>query len=88
MDLHICFRMSDDEWTDPINLGTNINSINYDYGGSISPDSNYLFFTKWGATSAPDIYWVNTEQVWRLKPYRPSLEPRHPPGRAHPGTWP
>ncbi len=83
-DLHVCFRLGENEWTDPINLGTRINSVNYDYAPSISPDGRYLFFTRWGQTSLPDIYWVEAAQIWRLNPLTRDRAPRRAGGRVTP----
>ncbi len=62
-DLFISFRRDDGSWSNPKNLGDNINSENWDYAPSISPDGKYLFFTRWGPTSQPDIYWVEFDNM-------------------------
>lgn len=44
-DYYISFRNEDDTWTDPVNMGDQINSENgREYSASLSRDGQYLFF--------------------------------------------
>ena len=44
-DYYVSFRNDDDLWSDPINLGSKINSKSrWEYSASISPDGKYLFY--------------------------------------------
>ena len=44
-DYYISFRNPDDQWSEPINLGSKINSKSrWEYSASLSPDGKYLFF--------------------------------------------
>ena len=44
-DYYISFRDSSDSWSDPVNMGVQINSDNnHEYSASLSPDGAYLFF--------------------------------------------
>jgi hypothetical protein len=44
-DYYIVFRDENDQWSNPINMGSKINSDNgQEWSASISPDSKYLFF--------------------------------------------
>jgi len=44
-DLYISFRISENEWTDPINMGSNVNSNQVDGSPYVTPDGKYLIFT-------------------------------------------
>jgi Tol biopolymer transport system component len=44
-DLYVSFRNKNGKWTEPVNLGENINSNEHDYCPYLSPDGKYLFFT-------------------------------------------
>ncbi|MBN2431491.1 MAG: PD40 domain-containing protein [Acidobacteria bacterium] len=68
-DLHISYRLSDNKWTEPVNLGPSINMNDcYDLCPRISPDGKYLFFIS--RRSGPDfrIYWSEAGFIERLKP--------------------
>ena len=43
-DIYVCFRNSDDSWTEPKNLGTPVNSDDNDRFPKVSPDGKVLFF--------------------------------------------
>ncbi|MCP4895662.1 MAG: hypothetical protein GY906_01705 [bacterium] len=68
-DLYISFQVNG-EWTQPVNLGSEINTEGFDIYPSVSPDGKYLFFTRrhaWMATEDSDIYWVSTGVIDRLR---------------------
>jgi ribosomal protein L24E len=69
-DLHIYFKKSDDTWTNPINMGENVNSSEYEFRPYVTPDGKYLFFTsnrpKEGNTG--NIYWIDARIIDDLKP--------------------
>ena len=44
-DLYISFNLGNNEWSDPTNMGSKINSDQIDGSPCVSPDGNYLFFT-------------------------------------------
>jgi hypothetical protein len=70
-DLYLVLRLSDGTWSKPKNLGPKVNSGYIEFGGRISPDKKYLFFTRstgWNLVpgrDTADIYWV------ALKEYLP-----------------
>lgn len=66
-DLFISFKNQDGSWSNPWNLGNKINSNNWDYAPTVSPDGKYLFFTRWGPSSNPDIFWVDAGFIDSLK---------------------
>ena len=67
-DLYISYHNLDDSWTDPINLGSKINTASWEYAPVVSPDGNYLFFTRWTSDNQVDIYWVNAGFINDFKP--------------------
>lgn len=61
-DLFITFRKSDDTWTEPVDLGDNINSAAMETNAFVTPDGKYIFFTR-----KFDIYWARADFLERLK---------------------
>jgi len=45
MDIYATYRTKDGGWTDPVNLGDQVNSSFSDWGPVVSPDGKYLFFS-------------------------------------------
>lgn len=64
-DLYVSVRGADSTWSEPINLGEEINSPGYDYCAMLSPDGRYLFFTR-SLNNNGDIYWVDAEIINRV----------------------
>lgn len=50
-DLYIIFRTEQNDWSNPVNLGSKIRYPSDELGGDITPDGNYLTFGRDG-----DIY--------------------------------
>jgi Tol biopolymer transport system component len=67
-DLWICFREDGGSWTEPVNLGSDINTVDDEYGPRVTPDGKYLFFTRENRGKTMDIYWVAISAIERLKP--------------------
>jgi hypothetical protein len=65
-DLFISFKNNDGSWSEPKNIGKPINSKAYEMCGSVSPDGNYLFFSRFFEGTS-DIYWVSTNIIEKLK---------------------
>jgi hypothetical protein len=67
-DLYVSFRV-DDSWSEPVNMGDEINTADFEFRPSVTPDGKYFFFTRgngdpdWG-----DIYWVDAKIIEQLKP--------------------
>jgi Tol biopolymer transport system component len=59
MDLYISMALVDGKWSEPRNLGPEINGPKNDAGPWVSFDGKYLFFTS-NRAGSPDIYWVET----------------------------
>jgi hypothetical protein len=66
-DLWICFRKTDNSWTEPINMGPNVNTADDEYGPRVLPGGKYLFFTRENAGKTMDIYWVSSGIIDSLK---------------------
>ncbi len=66
-DIYISFRDGQGNWSEPANLGPEVNSERSEYGATISPDGRYLFFTS-NKAGNEDIYWVSAEIIERLRP--------------------
>jgi len=60
--------MIGDSWSEPINLGPNVNSFYNDYGPSISLDDRVLFFDSYRAGTQKDQLWLtvrsNEDDGW------------------------
>jgi hypothetical protein len=64
-DLYISFNKNG-TWTNPKNLGPDINTPKIELGPTISPDGRFLFFyrrNKWKNARYSKIYWVDIEEV-------------------------
>ncbi len=62
-DLYISFNKNG-EWTDPENMGKDINTAGWEMAPTLTPDGKYLLFTRREAmvTSKPSqIFWVSTQ---------------------------
>ena len=61
-DIYISFKKSDNSWSEPLNLGNDINSAVSEYGATISPDGKYFFYTS-GKNGSEDIFWVSAKII-------------------------
>jgi Tol biopolymer transport system component len=62
-DLYICFR-DGAGWTAPRSLGDTVNSDDFDYTPLVSPDGQYLFFSRgWG-----DLYYIEMAALPVIRP--------------------
>ncbi|NVO20181.1 MAG: T9SS type A sorting domain-containing protein [Bacteroidetes bacterium] len=66
-DLWISFRKQDSSWSDPANMGADINTTDDEYGPRVTIDGKYLFFTREKPGSTMDIYWVSSGIIDSLK---------------------
>ena len=57
-DLWISLRDRNGSWSEPANLGPQINTADDEYGPRVTPDGQYLFFTRERRGQTMDIYWV------------------------------
>jgi len=67
-DLYISYRLKNNKWTKPIDLGPSINRVNFDLCPKISPNGKYLFFIS--RRNGPDfkIFWSDAGFLEDLKP--------------------
>jgi len=69
-DLYLSFRMNEENWTEPLNMGNKINSPAKELFPRVSPDGKYLFFTS-NKGGRYDTYWVDAKVIEELKPDPP-----------------
>ena len=58
-DIYVSF-LEDGGWSEPRNLGGEVNSDGAEFGAILSPDGRYLFFTSTKGGNE-DIYWISAE---------------------------
>ena len=61
-DIYISFKKPNGTWSEPKNLGNDINSEKWEYGATISPDGKYFFYTS-SKNGTEDIYWVDASFI-------------------------
>jgi Tol biopolymer transport system component len=67
-DLYISFPDESGGWTEPLNMGSRINSNSEDAMAVISPDGNYLFYlTRRAGDADLSPYWVNADFIDSLR---------------------
>ncbi len=64
-DIYVSFRIEDGSWSQPVNLGGEVNSSGSEFGAMLSPDGRYLFFTSTKGGNE-NIYWIAAEVIGRL----------------------
>jgi len=64
-ELFISFKNKDGNWTEMVNMGNEINATSTEYGASLSPCGNYLFFHR-RIQNKGDIYWVSADIIKTL----------------------
>jgi hypothetical protein len=68
-DLWACFNNRKGGWTAPVNLGSRFNTSSDEFGTSLSPDGQYLFFVRQQYLgSSGDVYWVSVAAIDNLNP--------------------
>ncbi len=65
-DLYITFRNQNGSWTEPVNMGPEINSSSYDWIPYVTSDGKYFFFTS-NRAGDYDIYWMSAKIIEKLK---------------------
>ena len=69
-DLYIAFRLGDNTWSEPVNMGGDINTGGWEMGPSFSTDGRYLFYTRrksWDTSEPSKIYWVDIAIIEKFK---------------------
>ncbi len=67
-DLYISFYSGNNKWSEAVNLGKDINTKYQERFPGLSPDGNYLFFTR--SCDIPDrheLYWVDAKIIEQIK---------------------
>lgn len=59
-DIYLSVQQPPGKWSDPVNLGPEINSANSEYGSIMSPDGNCFFYTS-NKSGNEDIYWISAK---------------------------
>lgn len=62
-DLYISFKDGQNKWSEPKNMGDEINSSESEYAPLLTIDGKYLFF----ARGYGDVYWVSSQIIENLK---------------------
>ncbi len=65
-DLYITFRNSDGTWTEPVNMGREVNTLHAENRANITPDGKYILFMR-GTTEYSDIYWMESKVINKIK---------------------
>jgi hypothetical protein len=68
-DIFICFQLPDGSWTNPVNMGKQINTTRGERFPAISPDGKFLFFTRDDPDDfdKEDVFWVNANIIDELR---------------------
>ena len=66
-DLYVTFKKQDGSWSEPVHMGTEINSDKSENRPYVSPDGRYLFYTSTKKGNR-DIYWVDAKIIEALRP--------------------
>ncbi|MCG8528049.1 MAG: hypothetical protein MI748_16825, partial [Opitutales bacterium] len=65
----VVFRNDDNSWSKPQNLGSQINTDVSETCPTLSPDGNFLFFSRYNDLNGKsDIYWVDTSVIETIRP--------------------
>ncbi|MFC1565151.1 hypothetical protein ACFL6G_09465 [candidate division KSB1 bacterium] len=67
-DLYISFRSADDTWSEPVNMGDEINNGYTATFPFVSYDGKYLFFNRFNESGTDAFYWVDAGIINLLKP--------------------
>jgi len=66
IDLFISFRDKDGSWSEPVNMGDEINTDTDDERPYVTRDGRYLFFTTYESGNL-DVYWVDAAVIEALR---------------------
>ena len=68
-DLYASFKSTDGSWSEPKNLGAEVNSEGAEFRPYVTPDGKHLFFTSYGRDEDEKggIYWVSAEVIEDLR---------------------
>ena len=67
-DIYIAFKTIAGIWSEPINLGPQVNTEYLETCPSLSPDGKYIFFGRYNdENEKSNIYWINSGIIERLR---------------------
>ena len=67
LDLYILFKKADGSWTNPLNMGKEINTGAGENCPQLSPDGKYFFFNRYDPeTKTGNMYWMNSGIIKQL----------------------
>ncbi len=70
-DIYISYRLENNKWTKPVDLGPDINiKGNMDLCPMVSPDGKYMFFISRRPGPDYELFWVDTGFIEEFKPKR------------------
>lgn len=71
IDLYVSFKLDDESWSLPVNMGPAVNSNETERMAKLSPDGKYLFFGSTRGVEAPawgfDIFWIDAKVIDELR---------------------
>jgi Tol biopolymer transport system component len=67
LDMYVAFKKSDGSFSEPVNMGSAVNSSAHEERPYVTPDEKYLFFTS-TRNGCLDIYWVDAGIIEKLRP--------------------
>lgn len=63
-DIYVAFKTIDGSWSEPINLGPQVNTEYLETCPSLSPDGKYIFFGRYNdKNEKSDIYWISSSII-------------------------
>jgi hypothetical protein len=69
-DLYISYKKENGSWTNPKNLGSKVNTDEFEFGPSVTPDGKYFQFSRrkqWMTDIPSKIYWIKSDFIDLLK---------------------
>ena len=69
MDIYVAFRKADGSWSEPVNLGKEVNTAFSESCPSLSHDGKFIFFSRYNEPGdLSNIYWISSDILKDLKP--------------------
>ena len=67
-DIYVAFKTMYGNWSEPINLGPEVNTEYLETCPSLSPDGKYIFFGRYNdENEKSNIYWISSEIIDKLR---------------------
>jgi hypothetical protein len=67
-DMYVSFPLKDGSWSEPENMGAQINTTESEWPLCLSPDGKYFFFVRSDISdNSSAIYWVDSKVISQLK---------------------